>query len=185
MKAETVESAVVELDVTKTFDLKIQGERIESLLNKVTRLQGDIEQRTSNCEANLRLLSNRRDGEIQQARDDYDLCLSRGDAVGMGTALKKIRTANKDLGILARQVQNSADDGDDLSARQKELRLAVFPLLSLAAENLELARKMDMQARQLLVLIEDSIGLKIRRLKSVINESMKLGGQILSGEEKP
>ena len=184
---ETEELTDTEFGVTKTSNLKSQDEQIERISNRVARLQGDIDQRTANCEANLRMLSGLRDGEIQQSRDDYARSLSRGDSVGLGKSLDRIRKCQKELEGLARQVRKSnLDDECDLTARQIELSREAGPLLAMTKENLALAQNLDLKVRRLFIQLNESVGRNIRRLKSVFDESSKIAGEILSGDsEKP
>jgi len=177
---EAMTTADVELGLEKTTDLKRQGPQIDSLKNRVQGLQADIEQRISNCEVNLRELRKRRDEDIHQLRLDYDNCLDRGDAVGSVRCLDKIRQARKELEDIAQQVLKSEDDVGDLERRVEEFCREVYPLIDMAAANLEIAQKQDMSARQISGTLSGSVGMHLIKLKRVIEDGRKIASKILS-----
>ncbi len=174
------ETADVELGLEQTRDLKKQGLQIESLWNRANSLQTDINQRITNCEKNLRELHKRCDEEIHQLRLDYDVCIDRGDAVGSGKCLDKIRQVRKELRTLAQQVQKSEDDVSDLTARERELSGEVHPLIAMTTENLELAKKLDIRARQISGQLSGSVGMDLFKLSRVIEDGKKIAEEILS-----
>jgi len=176
---EVTQTADVELGVEETTNLNNQKLQTESLQNQLNSLQGDIQQRITNCEQN-RIHLTKQEAIIPELRDKYDACIDRGDASGSGKVLAEIRKSHKNLVNTARNVLSAGDDRGDLEARGNNLYTQINKLVMMAGGNWRLAKVLLDAASSLSGTITNSIWRDTRKLSQEIEAGKKVAQRIVA-----
>jgi len=179
---ETIQQKTVEIELgpQQTNDLKELERQIESLKNRVQKLQTDLSQRIRNFEINIQDLHKQRDEKIAGLRAEYDKQLDRGNADLADQCLGKIKKERKELENIARNILDSDSDTSDLKTREKTLHSEAQELYKLANANFNLAKTLMEQAAGITGTVTSSIGRDFLKLEKILSDNRKIAERILS-----